>query len=190
MPNGQADPGTSTKRPVDSSPALDQVPQVYYRLKGMAEQLMSQERPNHTLQPTALVHEALLRIVNSQRGNAEMDTATLVAWSARAMRAVLVDHARRKAALKRIKDQDYDKQKISSIDLAMAQEILDVHRVLDRLTSLEPQWRTLVEIRFFGGCTEAETAQLLGKSLRTVQREWRIAKAWLKAELACERNES
>ena len=156
---------------------------VYRELHAIAARCFEGQGPGHTLQPTALAHEAFLRLMRS--GGAEnLVGAKLLRMAAAAMRSVLVDHARRRQSKKRqasghrvaldeiaLDPDDYDR------------DILTIDRALDRLAKIEPQWRLVVELRFFGGCSEPEIAQLLGSSTRTVQRQWRMAKAWLYNEL-------
>ena len=156
---------------------------VYRELRALAARHFQGQSPGHTLQPTALAHEAFLRLMRSG-GADNLVGANLLRMAAAAMRSVLVDHARRRQSKKRqasghrvtldeiaLDPDDYDR------------DILTIDRALDRLAKIEPQWRLVVELRFFGGCSEPEIAQLLDLSTRTVQRHWRMAKAWLRNEL-------
>lgn len=168
--------------------ALDQLlPLVYGELRRLAARYMQQERPSHTLQPTALVHEAYLRLTNQDRANWE-NRAQFMAVAGQLMRRILVDHARKRCAAKRgvpltTLDESAAKQ---LADVSRPEEILAIHLTLERLERLDPQQGKLVELRYFAGLSAEETAEAMGLSLRTVEREWSSAKAWLRAQLAGE----
>jgi RNA polymerase sigma factor (TIGR02999 family) len=153
---------------------------VYPDLHRRAERLLRGERGDHTLQPTALVHEAYLRLLD-QRQVDWHDRLHFYAIAARVMRRVLLDHARRRHRLRRGGEQPA----ISLEGLpepAAPQRALDVEsldRALCDLEALDPKAAELVELRFFGGLTIEETAQALGASTATVGRQWRAARAWL-----------
>lgn len=160
--------------------ALDRLlPLVYDDLRAVAEREMRREAAGHTLQPTALVHEAFLRLTGAA-GSAS-DRAHFLAIAARAMRQVLVDHARRRSAAKRggglapatLTDGIGDGP-------LNAEEILALDRALE---TLDPRQRQVVECRFFAGMEETEIATALGLSERTVRRDWAKARAWLYREL-------
>jgi RNA polymerase sigma-70 factor, ECF subfamily len=159
------------------------MPLVYGELRRMAAWQLRSERSDHTLQATALVHEAYLRLTGSPIRDWE-SRLHFFAVAARIMRQVLVDHARSKRAAKR----DGCQQRVELNDnLGLTsermEEVLAVHEALERLCKIDPRQGQLVELRFFGGLTEEEAAKVLGISSRTVKREWVIAKAWLYAEL-------
>ena len=161
------------------------MPLVYRELRRLAGHYMRDERVGHTLQPTALVHEAFLRLVDQDRADWQ-SRAQFMGVAAQLMRRILVDHARRRAAAKRAGapvtlDEDRLNQGAS---LGQAEEILAVDEVLGRLGELDPQQARLVEMRYFGGLTVEEAAEAMGISPRTVKRDWAIAKAWLKQQLA------
>lgn len=159
------------------------VPFVYDELKRQARILMSRERANHTLQPTALVHEAFMRIAK-QTGMEWQNRTHFFGISSRLMRQILVDHARAHAADKRGNNAIH----FSSEDLEIpveerADSILIVNEVLDRLAAIDEQQAKIVEMRFFGGLSNAEIAEAIGVSERTVVREWQSARLWLFREL-------
>ena len=163
------------------------LPLVYNELRRLAARYMQQERAGHTLQPTALVHEAYLRLTNQDRANWQ-NRAQFMGVAGQLMRRILVDHARKRCAAKRhgelaTLDESAEKQ---LADVARPEEILAVHLTLERLERLDPQQGKLVELRYFAGLSAEETAAAMGLSLRTVEREWTTAKAWLRAQLAGE----
>jgi RNA polymerase sigma factor (TIGR02999 family) len=164
--------------------ALDVLlPAVYEELRQLAAAKLRHERPDHTLQPTALAHEAFLRLVN-QREVTWQNRAHFLGLAAQAMRRILADHARRHKAEKR--GGDAVRVTIDGADVpaptsnVMADE-LDV--ALEDLARLEPRHARIVELRFFGGLTIEETAEVVGVSPATVKRDWMIARAWLYREL-------
>jgi RNA polymerase sigma factor (TIGR02999 family) len=164
--------------------ALDQlVPKIYAELRRLASSYLRRERPDHTLQPTALVHEAFLKLVD-QRAVKWQSRAHFFGIAAQAMRRILVDHARAHAAGKR-----GDGARHVSLDNALlltdipSIDILALEEALTRLAGLDPQQSRVVELRFFGGLTMEETAEVLQVSTATVGREWTMAKSWLFAEL-------
>jgi RNA polymerase sigma factor (TIGR02999 family) len=163
------------------------VPLVYDELRRLARSYLRRERPDHTLQPTALVHEAFERLVDQR--NVEWEGRShFLAIAAIAMRRLLLQHAEKRRAVKR----GGGKQSLPLDDTAAALlggqidlgEILDLNACLQRLAELEPRHAQLVELRVFAGMTMAECATHLGTSLRTAERDWRVASAWLRRELA------
>jgi RNA polymerase sigma factor (TIGR02999 family) len=167
--------------------ALNQLlPLVYAELRRIAARQLRGERVNHTLQPTALVHEAYLRLVD-QRQVDWHGRAHFFGVAAQIMRRILVDHARRHAAAKRgdgVQSVSIDdaKEVASSGELP----ILALDRALDRLEKVDPELARIVELRAFGGLSIEEAAHVLNVSPSTVKREWRTAKAWLTRELVSE----
>ena len=164
--------------------ALDKLmPLIHEELRRLAHHYMSHERPGHTLQTTALVNEAYLRLVN-RKGVHWQNRAHFFAIAATLMRSLLVDHARSHAYAKR----GGDARKIT-IDEAMivsqerAAEVVALDDVLKQLAIFDPQQSRIVELRFFGGLTIDETAEVLGLSPATIKREWSTARAWLYREL-------
>lgn len=164
--------------------ALDRLmPHVHGELRKLAAAHLRRERGDHTLEPTALVHEAYLRILGREElhlaGRAEF-----FALAAQAMRRILVDHARRRAALRRGGDlQEITVVGLDVFGVAKDSQLVDLDEALTRLAALDPRQGKVVELRFFGGLEVEEIADTLGISVSTVQREWRMAKAWLRREL-------
>lgn len=159
------------------------VPRVYGELKRVAARQLRRERRDSTIDGTSLVHEAYLRLVN-ETGVEWAGRAHFYAVAARAMRQALVDHARRRGARKR--GGDWGRVVLRS-DHAVREtaddELLELDEALERLGRLDETQRRVVECRFFAGMTDAEVAEALGVSERTVGREWTKARAWLYREL-------
>src|SRR5579883_1749667 len=159
------------------------IPLLYDELRRLAAGYLRRERPGHTLQPTALVNEAYLRLVE-QKDAPWNGLAHFIGIAARVMRQVLVDHARRKGAQRR----GGAKPKLT-LDEAIAYsheqpgDLLAVDELLNRMATFDPQQARVVELRVFGGLTIEETAEALGISPATVKRDWVAAKAWLTREL-------
>jgi RNA polymerase sigma factor (TIGR02999 family) len=169
--------------------ALDALlPAVYAELRRQAERVLRREASGHTLQPTALVHEAWLRLVEQRPGGLE-GRAHFVAVAARCMRQVLVDAARARRADKRgggVQAVTLDPQADLPVHAAADEAGLDVlalDEALQRLAVIDPQQARLVELRYFVGLTLDETATALGVSAATVSREWAVARRWLRREL-------
>ena len=159
------------------------LPQVYDQLHLLAEVCLREERPDHTLQPTALIHEAYLKLANGKQVQWQ-NRAHFFGVAARAMREVLIDYARKKGTAKRgggwrrlTLGDDFGERVPSEIEVA------DLDRLLSRLGEMDPRAEQVVELRVFGGLTARETAHLLGVSERTVHNDWRFARAWLSREL-------
>jgi RNA polymerase sigma-70 factor, ECF subfamily len=162
----------------------DLLPLVYGELRRLAAHRLRQERPDHTLQPTALVHEAYLRLVDQRRVRWQ-NRAHFYGVAAHIMRRILVDQARARKADKR----GGEWQRVTLTDNKTPNESRDVDvlaldNALQRLAALDPQQERIVELRYFGGLTLEETAEVVGISTATVKREWAIAKAWLRAALS------
>ena len=164
--------------------ALDRLlPIVYEELRGMAARQLRRERLAHTLQPTALVHEVYLRIVD-QRQVDWQDRAHFFGVAAGVMRRILVDYARRRNAHKRGKGAAcMSIDDAGEIPAAGDIPILALDHALDRLQKIDPELARVVELRAFGGLTVEEAAHVLDVSASTVKRNWRTAKAWLSREL-------
>lgn len=157
---------------------------VYDELRRQAARLLRRERREHTLQPTALVHEAYLRLADL-RGGQWPSRAHFFAMAARAMRHVLVDHARRRRAHKR----DGALTRVSWTDSALAAgppdlDIVELEAALQELAALDPDQTRIVELRLFAGLSVEETVEVTGVSPSTVKREWRTARLWLRRRLA------
>jgi RNA polymerase sigma factor (TIGR02999 family) len=164
---------------------------IYDELRRLAGACMRRERNNHTLQPTALVHEAWLRLVDQREWNVQ-SRAYFFGMAAGVMRRILIDHARAAKAEKR-----GGEQVVVSLENAMAvaaehpAQFLDIHSALERLTQLDETRSRIAEMRFFGGLSIDEIAEISGMAPRTVDRQWRAARAWLSRELgAAFRNEA
>jgi len=160
------------------------IPQVYGELRRQARFYMRHERHDHTLQPTALVHEAYARLLQ-QRPIPWQDRAHFFATAAQLMRRILVDHARARVADKRGGQQ----QQVSLIDgLRFVEtpsiDVLALNQALERLLELDPRQARIVELHFFGGLGFEEIAAVLQLGERTVKRDWSMARAWLKGELS------
>ena len=163
----------------DSEAFNDLVPLVYAELHRLAAHYLRHERSGHTLQPTALVHEAYMRLSGLRKMRLQNRTHFYGA-SAHVMRRVLVDHARRRNAEKRGGGDPPSSPRVAfdaPIDLRL--DLVALDEALERLTSLAPEKARVVELRYFGGLSVDETAEYLGVSERTVKRHWRFARAWL-----------
>jgi RNA polymerase sigma factor (TIGR02999 family) len=172
------------------SAALDRLtPLVYEQLRRMARSYMRNERAGHTLQATALVNEAFLRLVDTRNVD-WTDRVHFFAVCARVMRRILVDAARSRAAIKRGGHADRAEHS-TAINLdqlpnpasEMSAQVCALDEALDTLAQLDPRRAHVIELRFFGGLTVEETAQVLQTSPQTVMREWRLARVWLAREL-------
>jgi len=167
------------------------VSRVYDQLRRMAQHLMSQERPDHTLQATALVHEAYVRLLGSQR----IDFGTRSQFfhaAAEAMRRILIERGRERRRLKRGgPDAPRNRIPLECVDLAAeidADDILELDGAIAQLNQEQPDVGAVVRLRFFAGLGVEETAQILGMSPRTVNREWTYARAWLYRRLGSDKS--
>jgi RNA polymerase sigma-70 factor (ECF subfamily) len=165
--------------------ALDKLtPLVYEELRRLAHRYMSRERQGHTLQTTALVGEAYLRLAGAE-GVRWQNRTHFFAISANLMRRILVDHARAHAYAKRgggARRVTLDEAAVVSAESAA--EVVALHEALDELARIDPRQSRIVELRYFGGLTIEETAQALDLSPATVKREWSTARAWLYKEIS------
>ncbi len=157
---------------------------VYDELRGMASRLMRRERADHTLSPTAVVHEAVIRLLGEAVLEKAADRSYLFAAAARAMREVLIDHARRRAADR----HGGGRQRVpldAVVDYFQGQglDLIAVHEALDRLAERDERQAQVMTLRYFGGMTVPEVAAALGVSVVTVERDWRLARAWLVGQL-------
>ena len=164
--------------------AIDRLmPLVYDELHRMARRYMSSEKPGHTLQATALVNEAYLRLVNASQANWQ-NRAHFFAVSAQVMRRILVDWARGRQAAKRGSDMPaLELNEALAIPLNSGSDLVAVDDALKALALVDPRKSQVVELRFFGGLSVEETAEVLKVSPETVHRDWRLAKSWLRREL-------
>ena len=164
--------------------ALDRVlPIVYDELKVLAASYLRSESAGHTLQTTGLVHEAYVRLVG-QRQTTWQNRSHFFGIAAQAMRQILVDHARRRRALKRGGGKAVTLDDDAAASDADLDEILSIDEALQRLAALDPRQVRIVELRYFAGLSIEDTAESLGISPATVKRDWLSAKAWLQRELA------
>jgi RNA polymerase sigma-70 factor (ECF subfamily) len=159
------------------------VPLVYDELKRLARRYMRRERADHTLQTTALVHEAYLKLVD-QHSPHWQGRAQFYGIAAQLMRRILIDHARR-----HLREKRGGSQVILPLEEGLAftpehsEELLKLDEALDRLSKLDPRQSRIVELRFFGGLSVEETSRFLNVSPITVKRDWAVAKVWLYGEL-------
>jgi len=164
--------------------ALEKVTQlVYQELKRLAHRYMQRQGPDHTLQTTALVHEAYLRLA-SQEEPSFANRTHFLAVAAKAMRQILVDHARASLRQKRgagVKAVELDE--IASLSPEPTREIIDLNEALEKLAALDVRKAQVVELKYFGGLKPEEIAEVLKVSEVTVRRDWTFSKAWLYAEL-------
>jgi RNA polymerase sigma factor (TIGR02999 family) len=159
------------------------LPLLYDELRALARYYMRDERTGHTLQTTALVHEAYLRM-GGRKDEAFENRAHYMRVAAQAMRRVLIDHARKKKTSKEgggWHRQVFEKAEELSINTSV--DLISLDSALEKLGNMDEQLAQIVELRFFGGLTIEETAQVLSVSPRTVKYDWRMAKAWLKEEM-------
>jgi RNA polymerase sigma-70 factor (ECF subfamily) len=168
----------------DSQAADRLIPLVVDELRRLARLQLRDERPGHTLQPTALVNEAYLRLVGDQARDWQ-SRAHFIGVSVSVMKRILIDHARRKQALKRGSEiqslagmEDY-----AGLSFEQAEELIALNVALDRLEKMSSRQRQVVELRYFGGLSTEETAEVLKVSPITVKRDWVVARAWLKGQL-------
>lgn len=160
---------------------------LYEDLRGRAAAVMGSERGDHTLQPTALVHEAWMKLAGGSAQPGYESRAHFLGVAARAMRQALVDHARRKGARKR--DAGAERITLAGIDAIYpiyeqsGVDLLDLEEALSELAQEDPELASLVELRFFGGLEVREVAELLGVSHRRIERGWTFARTWLRRRL-------
>jgi RNA polymerase sigma factor (TIGR02999 family) len=158
---------------------------LYGELRVLADALFRSQRRDHTLEPTAVVHEAYLKMLGGKKGEWQ-DRAHFFAVAARAMRQVLVNHARDKGALKRGGGQAGGRVTLADAaaqDVASELDLLAVHEALDELAALDERQARIAELRFFAGLNHPEIAEVLGRSLRSVELDWKMAKDWLAQRL-------
>jgi RNA polymerase sigma-70 factor (ECF subfamily) len=161
------------------------LPVIYDELRSLAGNYLRRERENHTLQPTALVHEAYLKLID-QKNVRWQNRAHFFGIAANIMRRILVDHARKHTAEKRggagenlpLEDE------LIIVSEGKSAELLALDEALENLAKIDPQKSKIVELRYFGGLSVEETAEVLGVSEITVKRHWRMAKAWLYGQIS------
>lgn len=156
---------------------------LYDELRRLAASYLRRERPDHTLQPTALVHEAYLRLVEQGQQNWQ-NRAHFLGVSAHVMRQILVDHARRRGTIKRGGlERPLPLEEDMVPGTQRPEELVALDDALSRLEAIDRRQSQVVELRFFGGLTEDEISHVLGISVRTIKRDWNVARAWLHAEM-------
>jgi RNA polymerase sigma factor (TIGR02999 family) len=169
----------------DPSAAEKLLPLVYDELRQLAAQKLAQEKPGQTLQATALVHEAYLRLVDTDKVLHWNSRGHFFAAAAEAMRRILVENARRRRSRKRGGDLEHQDANLDDLPLAAPGdplEVLAVHEALEHLAVKSPRKAELVKLRYFLGCTMAETAQILGVAVKTAEEDWTYARAWLRRQ--------
>lgn len=165
--------------------ALDKLmPMVYSELRRLANNYLRRERQGHTLQPTALVNEAYLKLID-QKSARWQNRAQFYGIAAQLMRRILVDHARQHKAEKRGGPEQQRLSITSAGQLAGKTDLdlLPLHEALEELATIDPQQARIVELKFFGGLSIEETAEVLGVGHATVERDWKMARAWLRRKL-------
>jgi RNA polymerase sigma factor (TIGR02999 family) len=173
----------------DPSAAEQLLPLVYDELRKLAAAKLVQEKPGQTLQATALVHEAYLRLVRNERGDQPWDNrGHFFAAAAEAMRRILIDQARQKESLRR--GGDLQRHDVLHVEIVMPEPCADLLRLndaLERFTARDPEKAQLVKLRYFAGLTIPQAAEALGISSTTADRHWAYARAWLHTELSRDR---
>jgi RNA polymerase sigma-70 factor (ECF subfamily) len=167
----------------DQKAAAELVPLVYEELRRLAARHLAHERSDHTLQATALVHEAYVKLA-AQKDAKWQNRAQFFGVASQAMRRILVDYARGKQRIRRGgKQQKVSFDDVSLVSPSRTEEVLAVHESLSRLEALDARQARIVELRYFGGLTVEEIAEVVGISAKTVIRELNVAKAWLYGDL-------
>ncbi len=157
---------------------------LYDELRRLAASYLRRERPDHTLQPTALVHEAYLRLIEQGQQNWQ-NRSHFLGVSAHVMRQILVDHARQRKAIKRGgRERPLPLNESVVPGAQRPEELIALDEALSRLETLDSRQSRVVEMRFFVGLTEEEISHVLGISVRTIKRDWNVARAWLYAEMS------
>lgn len=168
----------------DSRARGELVDAIYEELRRVAAGMMGRERADHTLSPTAVVHEAVIRLIGEDVFERAEGRGFLFAAAARAMREVLIDHARRRSATRRGgKWRRMPLDRVVDYFEEQGLDVVAVHEALDRLAELNDRQAQVMTLRYFGGLTVPEVAAALGVSLVTVERDWRLARAWLGPQL-------
>ncbi len=160
------------------------ITRIYEELRQVASRMMRRERAGHTLSPTAVVHEAVVRLLDEAVFDRARDRDFLFAAAARAMREILVDHARRRAAARR--GGEWERVPLDSlVDYFEAQDVdvSEIHEAIVRLTAMDERQGQAITLRYFGGLTVTEVASALGISVATVERDCRLGRAWLHGQL-------
>jgi len=161
------------------------LPHIYDELKRLASSYLRKERVNHTLQPTALVHEAYMKLIDQKRVQWQ-NRAHFFGIAAQVMRRILLDHARKHQADKR--GGEFEKlpleEEILIVSHDKSNELIALDDALESLAAIDEQKAKIVELRYFGGLSIEETAEVMGVSVPTINRQWRMAKAWLYSQIS------
>jgi RNA polymerase sigma factor (TIGR02999 family) len=174
----------------ENAAAEELIPRIFHQLRGLARVYLAGERTGHTLQPTALVNEAYIRLVRDQPD--WQNRAHFIGVAASVMRRVLIEYARRRQAAKRGSDPavvQLDEQ-YDMLSEQQSAEVLALDCALDQLEKQSPRHRQIVELRYFGGLSVEETAEVVGVSAITVKRDWLAARSWLRTEMRPQPNAS
>ncbi|GMV26711.1 MAG: hypothetical protein AMXMBFR58_27420 [Phycisphaerae bacterium] len=165
-------------------PTAEMVALLYDELRSLAGSYFARQPSKHTLQPTALVHEAFMKLYREEEGegNRWRSSSHFLAVAAKAMRQILVDHARAKGSLKRGRNAGVTLDMSLLPDAGTEVDVLELNEVIDRLAAKDERASKVVVLRFFAGLSIAETAAVLGVSDFTVEKDWRVARAWLARE--------
>ncbi len=177
---------TSDKTASERADSLALLDLVYYQLRRIAQIRMAEERRDHTLQATALVHEAYLRL-STQQGVHHLNRAQFFAAAGEAMRRILIEHARRRGRVKRggrAQRTDLSLADVADLSIVGDEKIVALDEAFRRLESVDPRAAAVVSLRFYAGLTVEQTAEALDLSERTVKRDWEFARSWLFAELS------
>ena len=179
---GPPEPNPAPDRAANAPDHLSAI--AYEELRRLAASYLRRERPGHTLQPTALVHEAYVRLLD-QRKVDWSNRAQFMGLAAVMMRRILVNHARDRAADKRGGGAEHVPLTLAGEPIGAPEvNLLDLHEALERLGATDPRKARIVELKFFGGLTTDEMAETLGISAATVERDWKFARAWLYGALS------
>jgi RNA polymerase sigma factor (TIGR02999 family) len=175
---------TRTLSATEGNSLAQLLPEVYHQLRQLAGSYLRKERPGHTLQPTALVHETYIRLLHQHKVKWE-GRAHLLAIAARMMRRILMNHAAARHAEKRGGTTSTRVTLDAALEVFEQREVsaVELHQALQELEKLDPRQGQIVELRFFGGLSVEETAEVLGISPATVKRDWTVAKLWLEREM-------
>jgi len=167
----------------DDAAGRELIEVVYKELRRLAAHYLKAERPDHTLQPTALVHELYLKLFSGEPVDWQ-NRGHFMAVAARQLRHIVVDYAKHRHALKRGGVQGkISLEDVPEIGMVIDHRVLDLDSALDKLGQLDARASQVVELRYFGGFTEGETAEVLGISIATVKRDWEFARTWLLKEI-------
>lgn len=168
----------------DPQASADLLPLVYGELRNLAAAKMAQEHPGQTLQATALVHEAYVRLVDSEKAKQWNSRGHFFGAAAEAMRRILVDCARQKLTLKRGGQMERDQVDLAQLSFtSQPEQLLAVDEALDKLAAEDPEAANLIKLRYYGGFSVVEAAELIGVSKTTAYGHWAFAKAWLRREI-------